>query len=133
MDIAIGILAVFRGGRWRFLIARQHEQKACDGYWELPGDRVLDGETPVQSLKREFVEELALDINVGQSLAMIEISPPPDAVRLYPFYCTLVDQTAEAKNLKMAEHHWITIDEIDDYKYPLANEKLIKDLGDLLS
>ena len=46
------------------LLAQRPEGKAAAGLWEFPGGKIEVGETPEEALKREMVEELAVDIDV---------------------------------------------------------------------
>ena len=46
------------------LIKRKKEEKFLPEYFEMPGGKVDFGEDPKESLKREFKEEVGLDIKV---------------------------------------------------------------------
>lgn len=43
-----------------------------DSYWSLPGGRVVMGEASQESLKREMLEELGIEIQVGQLIMVNE-------------------------------------------------------------
>ena len=45
----------------RVLIARRPAGKMMEGFWEFPGGKVEDGETPEVALIRELNEELGID------------------------------------------------------------------------
>jgi 8-oxo-dGTP diphosphatase len=46
----------------RVLVQRRPDQKSWAGWWEFPGGKVHDGETPETTIVRELKEELGLDI-----------------------------------------------------------------------
>jgi 8-oxo-dGTP diphosphatase len=46
----------------RVLVQRRPNHKSWAGWWEFPGGKVHDGETPEATVVRELREELALDI-----------------------------------------------------------------------
>ncbi|AEM38686.1 NUDIX hydrolase [Pyrolobus fumarii 1A] len=56
---------IIRGGR--LLV-----QRGKKGHYRLPGGRVANSETIIQCLKREMLEELALEIDVRKLLYIIE-------------------------------------------------------------
>ncbi len=60
----------------RLLMVKQ--ARRGEEYWLLPGGGVGFGETLVEALRREFLEELGLRVSVDRLLAIVEsISPDP--------------------------------------------------------
>ena len=56
--------AIERDGR--YLVARRTKPDWAAGRWEFPGGKVELGETEDQALIREILEELGVDIAVGE-------------------------------------------------------------------
>ena len=58
--IVSAISLVDRDGR--ILISKRSENKFMPGYWEFPGGKLEEGETPGQCLIREIKEEINIDL-----------------------------------------------------------------------
>ena len=92
------------------------EFKDC---WEFPGGKMEPGETPQEALARELKEELAVDVNVGEFLCIVDYDYPTFHLTMHCFYCsviggelTLLEHEA-SKWLKMTELHsvnWLPAD-----------------------
>ncbi|WP_320130731.1 NUDIX domain-containing protein [uncultured Sphaerochaeta sp.] len=50
----------------KYFIAKRDKGGAIGGLWEFPGGKNRWGETEGQTLKREYLEELGLNIEVGE-------------------------------------------------------------------
>lgn len=59
IDVAVGILVNSSGD---VLLGQRPAGKPYAGYWEFPGGKVEAGESIEHALKREFVEELGVEI-----------------------------------------------------------------------
>ena len=84
----------------RLLLVRQRRQDRT--YWLLPGGGVKFGESFAEALRRELLEELCLEIELGRPLALVE-AISDDMVR-YPKHvvhvivqATLSDATAPGR------------------------------------
>jgi len=48
----------------KILLARRAAHKPQAGYWEFPGGKIEEGESPEACLKRELLEELNISVRV---------------------------------------------------------------------
>ncbi len=62
IDVAVGL--IWRKGR--VLAAQRPEGKAHEGYWEFPGGKLEQGESPREALARELAEELGIGVRACQ-------------------------------------------------------------------
>lgn len=126
IEVAVGVLVERSGaqGGWRVLIAKRKDEAVLGGYWELPGGKREPGETMESCLAREFREELGLEVTVGEALPVISHSYPHAHVVLHPFFCRRV--SGEPENLQVAEHRWVSPEELVSFKFPEANAELIE-------
>jgi 8-oxo-dGTP diphosphatase len=51
------------------LLARRSSGEKVAGFWEFPGGKVEDGETPEECLARELDEELGIQARIGRKCA----------------------------------------------------------------
>lgn len=82
IDVAVGILMKPNGD---VLLAQRPTGKPYAGYWEFPGGKVDPGESIFNALKREFVEELGVEIVSAEAWCGIEHVYPHAHVRLHFF------------------------------------------------
>jgi len=80
IDVAVGVLIRPDGS---FLIAQRPAGKPMAGYWEFPGGKLEPGESVFDALKREFVEELGLDIHEAYPWMQRVFVYPHATVRLH--------------------------------------------------
>jgi len=96
------------------------------GYWEFPGGKVDPGEDLKAALKRELVEELGIETEIGAEIHQI-VHPYPDRdVRLYFFEARII--SGEPQKLEVADLRWVTLDELMNYQFPDADMPLLMQL-----
>lgn len=78
--VAVGVLIRPDG---RFLLAQRPSGKPMAGYWEFPGGKLEAGEDVLTALRREFLEELGLSIQVAVPWAVRVFRYPHATVRLH--------------------------------------------------
>ena len=82
IDVAVGILMKPNGD---VLMGQRPEGKPYAGYWEFPGGKVETGESVIDALRREFAEEIGVDILSAEPWCGVEHVYPHVHVRLH-FY-----------------------------------------------
>jgi 8-oxo-dGTP diphosphatase len=82
IDVAVGILMKPNGD---VLLGQRPEGKPYAGYWEFPGGKVDPGETILEALKREFMEELGIEVLSAEEWCGVEHVYEHAHVRLHFF------------------------------------------------
>lgn len=101
IDVAVGILMQANGD---VLMAQRPEGKPYAGYWEFPGGKVENGEDIFAALKREFVEELGIDIISADAWCGVAHRYSHASVRLH-FYISRAWR-GEPKSLEGQAFSW---------------------------
>jgi 8-oxo-dGTP diphosphatase len=101
IDVAVGILMKENGD---VLLGQRPEGKPYAGYWEFPGGKVESGETIIDALKREFVEELGVKVISAEPWCGVEHVYPHAHVRLH-FYISK-DWQGEPQSLENQAFAW---------------------------
>lgn len=71
------------------LAAQRSAEMSLPLKWEFPGGKIDPGESPEECLRRELVEEMGVQVAVGDSLPVSTHHYPTFAVTLYPFICAI--------------------------------------------
>ena len=62
MQTIKAVVGVLRNKNQEILIAQRRKSQFMGGFWELPGGKIEEGETPEQALSRELNEELGIQV-----------------------------------------------------------------------
>jgi mutator protein MutT len=124
--VGVGALIVDSG---RVLLARRGKEP-LKGEWTLPGGLVETGETLVQAVKREALEETALSLNVHEVAAVLDRIYPDASGRieyhyiLVDYLCSVAAGEARAGS-DIDEVQWFTRDELAGLELPEFTRELI--------
>lgn len=95
-------------------------------WWEFPGGKIEEGETPEECLKREIKEELEADINIDKYLCTVEYDYPNFHLKMECFICSLIDGHLELVEAEDAK--FITKDQLDNIDFLPADLLVVKEL-----
>ncbi len=121
------VAAVLRDGQGRVLLAQRLPGGPHGGLWEFPGGKVEPGETPEAALARELVEELGIEVAVGEEILAVDHAYPHLCLRLTAYACTLVAGAPRA--LHCQGFAWVPLGELARYPMPEADLPIAGLLG----
>ena len=113
------------------LLSKRPKKKHLSGFWEFPGGKVEEGETPEKALIREVKEELNIDINNKciAPLSFSEFDYNNFQLLLLLYICRRWD--GEPMSMENNKLEWVKPNMLRDYKMPPADDALIYCLQDL--
>ena len=114
--------AVIRDGQRIF--ATQRGYGPWKDWWEFPGGKIEEGETPREALVREIREELDTEIIVGEKLAQVEYDYPDFHLSMACFECRIRSGTPVLKEHESAG--WLLPEELDSVRWLPADREIIE-------
>ena len=112
-EIIVAVKGVLITNQKMLIVQRSSNDKTGAGTWESVGGVLQFGESLENALKREFIEEVGISIQVQQQLfSTTFLSTPTRQIVLLSFLCT-----SEEENITLSIEH-------DQYKWAKKEELL---------
>ena len=105
------------------IFATQRGYGEFKDWWEFPGGKMEEGETPQEALVREIREELDAEIEVLDLLDTVECDYPAFHLSMDCFWCEVA--SGELKLLEAEAARWLTKEELDSVQWLPADVTLI--------
>jgi mutator protein MutT len=122
-EVAAGIL--WDGSQ--ILIARRQAGDHQGGRWEFPGGKRHKGESIEDCLRREMLEEIGIEVEVGPLWRALTHVYPDRRVSLYFHFCALLRGTPTL--LQCDELRWIAPAQLADHPFVEGDLPVLSDLA----
>jgi len=104
IDVAVGVLLRPDG---TVLLGNRPADKPWPGWWELPGGKLEPGESVMQALARELLEELGIQIHTATPWVTYVHAYPTTTVRLA--FCRVTGWDGEPQGLEGQLLRWVPL------------------------
>lgn len=106
------------------VLATQRGYGDYKDWWEFPGGKIEQGETPQQALRREISEELDIEIDVGEYITTVEYDYPKFHLSMDCFWAAI-----SGGEITLIEHEsaeWVPLSELTEVEW-LPADRIVVD------
>ena len=121
--VVAAVIRAVNGEGKQMIFATQRGYGEFKGGWEFPGGKIEEGETPQAALKREIIEELEMEIKVGDLIDTIEYDYPTFHLSMDCFWAEIVSGDLILKEHEAAK--WLTMENLNSVEWLPADVTLI--------
>lgn len=112
----------------RVLLAQRPSEGLLGGLWEFPGGKLENGEDLPACLRREILEELGAEIEVGKPFGVYRHAYTHFRVTLHAFYCRLV--AGEPRPIEASDLRWVAPGALNDFPMGKIDRQIARRLLD---
>ena len=123
IEVAVGIVFNSSG---EVLVGQRVVKDRYYAKWEFPGGKLEAGESVEQALKREFKEEVGIELADSVHFMQIDHDYPDRHVRLH--VSTVTQFSGEITSLEGQALKWVKIADLRSMDFLQGNEVMIKEL-----
>jgi len=124
MTVRVAAAVIERDGK--YLITQRRETAVLPLLWEFPGGKVELGENDAVALRRELMERLGADIQVGR-----KIGETHHAYEGYWVVMAMYEATLSAPRIEplhVRDFRWVSSADLEQYEFPPADQSTMEKL-----
>ena len=108
--------------RGKILVTQRKKDASHGLLWEFPGGKVMEGEEPRQALRRELMEELGIEVDVGTIVEAVYHVYPEYPILLLLYSCQI--QRGTPSPLGSQDLRWVDPEELKKLTMPPADDPI---------
>lgn len=123
-DVAAGVIWQAAPYRSPLLLAQRPHKGLLGGLWEFPGGKQEEGDADLSAcLRRELAEELAIDVEVGEPVTVVEHAYTHFRITLHAFHAQ--HRGGEPQAIGVADWRWVPLEEVGAYPMAVTDRKIL--------
>jgi 8-oxo-dGTP diphosphatase len=107
----------------KIFIAKRKANIHLGGYWEFPGGKIKDSESPEDALKRELIEELGMEVIVKKFVTKQLHHYSDFSIELLAYDCEFIRATFSLIDHDQIE--WIKLTDLKDFRMAPADISIV--------
>jgi A/G-specific adenine glycosylase len=111
------------------LVAQRNVDDMLGGLWEFPGGKCQDGEALPECLMREMHEELGVEVEVGEQVAVIEHAYTHFRITLHAFWCRV--RGGQLRCLDCAAFRWTVPGHLDQLPMSAVDRRIAQIVAEM--
>ncbi|MGY3568807.1 8-oxo-dGTP diphosphatase MutT [Vibrio sp. SCSIO 43135] len=115
---------IFNPEQSQVFITKRPEKLHKGGFWEFPGGKVEQGESPEQAIARELFEEIGIEVTQAKHFEHLEYDYPDKSLKFDFFTVNSFKNTPYGKEGQQGE--WVDVAALSDYQFPEANVPILE-------
>src|SRR5699024_116558 len=124
----VGAVIVKNG---KIFCAQRGRDKSLVEMWEFPGGKIEEGETPEEALKREILEEMKCEIEVGKKLEHTVYEYDFGIVHLTTYYSRII--SGKPVLTEHIQAKWLEANELHSLEWAPADIPAIDKLAKVMN
>ena len=122
----VRVVAAILEREGKYLITQRRPTASLPLLWEFPGGRVEEGETDEAALARELHEEMGIDVAVDDRALHLHHAYADYDIDFRVYRCRHL--AGDVRHLAVHDHRWVLPGELDQFKFPAADERTMREL-----
>lgn len=111
----LGVDIWIRNSKGEFLVQKRSENKESHpGVWAMTGGSALSGETSIEAIHRETLEELGIDIDISKLKLLNTLKTNKAFIDTYLYEIDIDIKDLKLQKEEVDEALWLSSEQIDD-------------------